>query len=139
MVRTTVQTSKHTKMQQMKMKIPKHKRGKQTASHARSPQQERALAKRVGGNIPPGSGSGSTKGDVRVKRVLYVEAKTTKNKSFSVTRAMLAKMETVAVAHGEMPAFVVEFNTNGKPDGEFAIVPIWVLDAIVQHAEDEKL
>lgn len=112
------------------MQVPKKYKGKQSASHARSPQQEAALAKRTGGRVTPGSGCGNQKGDVRVKRVLRLEAKTTKHKSFSVTRELVERLESTAMAHGELPAIVVEFNNDGKPACEVAVVPTWVLDAI---------
>lgn len=81
-----------------------------------------------------GSGNGNEKGDVRVKGLARIEAKTTKNKSFSVTRDMLSKIEEAAVTSGELPAFVVEFvDERGRPQGEVAVVPTWVLDILTQE------
>lgn len=100
-------------------------------SHRRSRDQEKELATRVGGKCTPGSGSKSVKGDVRVKGVIRIEAKTTKNKSFSVTQDMLDKIEEAALAHGELPIIVVEFNDgNGRKLREVAVVPTYVLSEL---------
>ena len=107
----------------------------QTPSHARSPKQEKCLAHRLGGERVRGSGCGTEKGDVRIKGVARVETKTTGAQSFSVTREMLDKIETAALSSGEVPAFVVEFNNDGVPAGEFAVVPMWVLEMVVEGVE----
>jgi hypothetical protein len=115
------------------MKIPKRLQGKHTASHARSPQQEAELAKRTGGRVTRGSGCGNEKGDVRIRGVARIEAKTTKHKSFSVTQDMLDKIEEAAMTSGELPALVIEFiDGEGKPKREVAVVPTWVLDVLTQ-------
>lgn len=102
-----------------------------TASHRRAPRQEASLAKRVQGAVTPASGARDVKGDVRVRRVVRIEAKTTKNQSFSVTREMVRKIEEAAASGAEMPAIIVEFNDGfGKPVCEVAIVPTYVLDWI---------
>lgn len=103
-----------------------------TNSHRRAPKQEREVASRVGGRITPASGSRDVKGDVRVKKVIRIECKTTKNKSFSVTREMIEKLETAAVLSGEMPVLVVEFNDGkGRKEGELVICPSYVLDTFI--------
>lgn len=100
-------------------------------SYRRSRKQERELAGRLGGRTTLASGSKHEKGDVRVKGVVRIEAKTTKNKSFSVTLEMISLIEDAAVMSGEMPAIVVEFNDGrGKKLKEVAIVPTYVLDAL---------
>src|SRR5262245_59177471 len=66
-------------------------------SHLRSRRQEKELAKRVSGHRISGSGSGHTKGDVRRKRVVRIEAKTTKYRSFGVTLDMVEKIENAAL------------------------------------------
>lgn len=121
------------------MQIPKRMKGKGggLTSHARSPKQEKELAKRVGGKTVRGSGSGKEKGDVRVHRVCRIEAKTTNKKSFSVTREMIEKIETAAICYGEMPVIIVEFNDNGVKDCEVAITPTWVLDLITQSNDNQ--
>lgn len=105
-------------------------------SHDRARKQERELAKRVGGRVTPGSGAFSLKGDVRVKSLMRIEAKTTKNKSFSVTLEMIEKIEEAALSHGEVPVIVVEFNDgNGKKLKEVAVIPAYVLDQLGYHLD----
>ena len=71
---------------------------------------------------------------MRVRGVLRIEAKTTKNKSFSVTRDMVQSICNTAVAYGELPALIVEFlNAAGKPELEIAIVPTYVLNSIISN------
>lgn len=104
---------------------------KGTASHRRARKQEKELASRIGGRTTAASGSRDEKGDARKKGVLRLEAKTTKNKSFSVTLEMVTKIEDAALASGEMPCIVVEFNDGrGKKLKEVAVVPVYVLDEL---------
>ncbi len=106
-------------------------KAKGNPSYRRSTKQEKELAGRLGGRRTPGSGSGPEKGDVRIKGVLRIEAKTTKNKSFSVTLDMVEKIEQAALLCGETPAILVEFNDGrGKKVREIAIVPSYVLDIL---------
>lgn len=106
-----------------------------TASHKRSKKQEKALAGRVGGKLTPASGARDVKGDVRVKGILRIEAKTTKRRSFSVTLDMIAQIEDAAVSTGEMPVIIVEFITpEGKPIKEVAICPTYVLQEIATRS-----
>lgn len=105
-----------------------------TASHRRAPKQEKALMKRIGGVLTPASGARDVKGDVRLKRVLRVEAKTTKNKSFSVTLEMIDKIEQAAASGAELPVIVIEFHDGyGRPIREVAVVPSYVLDQIAER------
>lgn len=111
--------------------LNRHK-GKPVA-YRHSKKQEKREAKRLGGRLTPASGAKATKGDVKVKGVLRLEAKATVNKSFSVTREMVRKIEDAALSSGEMPAIVVEFlEPDGKIAHRIAVVPYYVLDAIVQ-------
>lgn len=103
-----------------------------TRSHKRSKAQERETAKRTGGRLTPASGSGAVKGDVRLKGLARIECKTTKNKSFSVTREMVDRLETAATLSGEMPVIVVEFNDDhGRKLGELVVCPSYVLDTLL--------
>lgn len=79
-----------------------------------------------------GSGNGPEKGDVKkYNGVFRIEAKTTIKNSFSVTRQMVEKVEQVALAHGELPAIIIEFlDEKGKPWKEVAVVPTDVLDSL---------
>lgn len=110
----------------MSLRQPKRLRGVKTASHTRAPKQEKELADRLGGKRVKGSGSGFDKGDVRIKGVALIEAKCTKNKSFSVTREMVDKLENAACAQGELPILVVEFIGYGK----LCVCPEWALDTL---------
>jgi hypothetical protein len=102
-----------------------------TPSHDRSKKQEKELAKRVGGYRTTASGAFYVKGDVRRKGVVRIEAKTTKNKSFSVTLDMVDKIEHAALSCGELPVIVVEFlDSQGRKFKELAVVPAYVLDSL---------
>lgn len=106
-----------------------------SSSHKRSRTQEASLAKRVRGLTTPASGSRDVKGDVRVRRVLRLEAKTTKNKSFSVTLEMVRKIEEAAASGAELPVIVVEFHDGyGRPIAEVVVAPSYVLDEIAEKA-----
>lgn len=100
-------------------------------SHRRSKKQEKEIAGRIGGKITPASGSREVKGDVRLKGIVRVEAKTTRNKSFSVTLDMIQKIEDAAISAGEMPVLIVEFTDGyGRKVAEVAVCPTYVLDSI---------
>lgn len=115
--------------------IPTPKRlgggSKLNASQRRSKVQEKETASRLGGRVTKQSGGGIfEKGDVRVKGLVRVESKTTKHSSFSVTDAMLDKIEMQALAAGEMPVFEVDLR-NGER-GVY-VVPKWCLDGLIQQ------
>lgn len=100
-------------------------------SYRRSRRQEKEIATKLGGRRTAASGSKDEKGDVRLKGVLRIEAKTTKNKSFSVTLDMISQIEEAALASDEMPVIAIEFNDGrGKKIKEVAVVPMYVLDLI---------
>lgn len=103
-----------------------------TKSHKRAPKQEGELAKRFGGKCVPGSGAGYQKGDVKKAHGMFrIEAKTTKNKSFSVTRAMVDKIEQAALTCNETPVIIIEFiDEQGRPEKELAIIPTYALGEI---------
>lgn len=107
-------------------------------SHRRSKRQEASLAKTLGGKRTPASGSGAVKGDVRVKGVVRIEAKTTKNASFAVTRKMIDAIETAAVGAAEMPVIIVEFHDGfGKDLQSVAIVPMWALETLLANQKEK--
>lgn len=103
-----------------------------TSSHRRAPRMEKELAARSGGRVTPGSGNGYLKGDVhKAWGAIRIEAKTTKRKSFAITRDMIRKIEEAAGATEEVPVIVVEFiDETGKPEMEVAIVPTYALPLI---------
>lgn len=104
----------------------------QSPAHRRSPKQESMLAKRGKGKLTPGSGNKTHKGDViKYNGIFRIEAKCTNNKSFSVTRDMIKKIEDAALPAGELPAIIIEFiDGRGRPTQEIAVVPTYVLDSI---------
>ncbi len=100
-------------------------------SHHRSKRQETEIARRTKGRITPGSGNQKIKGDVRIKGIARIEAKTTKHKSFTVTLDMYRKIEEAALASQELPIIVIEFNNGfGKKVAELAVVPTYILDQL---------
>lgn len=107
-------------------------KGSRTPYHRRARQMEEELAKETGGKLTPGSGNGNVKGDIQnAYGCIRIEAKTTKNKSFSVTRDMVRKIEDAALPNGELPAIVVEFmDIEGKPEMSIAVVPTYLLQGI---------
>jgi len=118
------------------IKVPKEKKEakeKQHSSVQRSHNQETEIANEIGGRKTLASGALDEKGDVRIKGVVRIEAKTTQHKSFSVTREMIHKIEEAAVAFGEIPVIVVEFqNKNAQPTDSVCIVPRWALEMITK-------
>lgn len=105
-----------------------------SGSHRRSPKQENELAALVNGRRTAASGARDEKGDVRIKGVTRLEAKTTKNKSFSVTMDMIDKIETAATSSAEMPAIVIEFNDgNGRKLKECAVIPLYALQTLLAN------
>jgi hypothetical protein len=100
-------------------------------SHARAVKQEKELAKRTKGRVTLASGAKNIKGDVRIYKIARIEAKTTRHKSFNVTRAMIEQLEDAALPAGEVPIIVVEFlDRYGQPISEVAVVPTYVLDKL---------
>ena len=112
------------------LREPKRLKSFLTKSHARAPVQEKEIAKRLGGERVSGSGCGRIKGDVRVKGILRVEAKTTKNESFRVTTEMLEKIEQAAITEGEVPAMVIEMRGRS-----LAILPVYALEMLAGSKE----
>jgi len=105
-----------------------------TNSHRRAKKQEREIAKKIGGRITPASGARDVKGDVRIKGIIRIEAKTTKAASFSVTTEMIDKIEAAAVGSAEMPALVIEFNDGfGRKIREVAVVPMYSLQTLLEN------
>jgi hypothetical protein len=109
------------------------RRANLTKSHRRAPRMEKEVAKRLGGKLTPGSGSGAVKGDIRLKGIARIECKCTKNKSFSVTLEMLEKIEAAGAQGAELPIIVIEFLDGlGRKIKEVAVCPTYVLDSLTQ-------
>lgn len=113
---------------------PKKKQGP-TPSHARAKVQEAKLAKRIGGKVTPGSGSKYQKGDVRLRGIVRVECKTTKNKSFSVTTDLIDKLDAAVFGSDELPMFEIELNSGTH---RAVVLPGHAMDMIVELLEDKK-
>ena len=106
----------------------KKKRG-QSPSHARSREQEREAAQRLGGRVQKGSGCGHyQKGDVRVPKLVRLEAKTTKHASLPLTVDMIQKLEDACVGADEVPVIEVELRL-----GKYRcyVIPDWALELVL--------
>lgn len=116
-----------------------HKAKQSKAYHASSG-LETEVAKKVGGRRTAGSGNKKEKGDVRLNGVLRIEHKATQNKSFSVTRDMLEKIELAGRGCDEIPILVVEFlDKRGKPTGiQVAITPFQDLLDLLDLSRDKE-
>lgn len=111
--------------------LPKRLTG-QHPSVKRSKRQESDIAQRVGGGVTKASGAGAfEKGDVRIKGLVRIEAKTTQAKSFRVTDEMIRKIESQALAAGELPVIEIEIGGGSQ---KVAILPIWAFDALLDAA-----
>lgn len=105
-----------------------------SASHRRSKKQEKGLAQKLGGRLTPASGAKDVKGDVRIKGMVRVEAKTTLHKSFSVSLDMIGKIEDAATGSAEMPVIVIEFHDgHGRVLKEVAVLPMYSLQTLIDN------
>lgn len=105
-----------------------------TNSHRRAPKQEKELSGRLNARQTSASGAKDVKGDLRIKGLVRIEAKTTKHASFSVTREMIRKIEDAAVQTGEMPCIIVEMNDSfGKKLDEVAVMPMYALETLLAN------
>ena len=69
------------------------------------------------------------KGDVRLRGVVRVECKTTANKSFSVTKEIVDKLEAACFGAGEIPLIQVEICSGAH---RLIVMPDWALDLIME-------
>lgn len=103
-------------------------------AHNRAPAMEREIAKRIGGKTTKASGAQGEKGDARVRGLVRVEAKATSRKSFSVTAAMIDKIEAAGLGAGELPYIEVELlGADGKPQHRVAVMPVWAVDLLLSR------
>lgn len=126
----------------MDFKPPKRFSTGTTGGHRHWRKQESALATETGGKLTPGSGSGRTVGDVRVKGWSRLEAKSTDKQSFSVTRAMVQKVDMAALQSGEvLPAITLDFvDTVGgvtNVSHSVCIVPRYALEMLLGVAKEQ--
>lgn len=120
------------------VRVPKRLRA-QTPAHARSVQQERETAERLGGRTTPGSGSKYQKGDVRRRGLFRIECKCTRNASFSVTRTMVRKLDEATLGTKEIPVFQVELLGNdriGQSDMKFYVVRAQDMEEMLERLGD---
>jgi hypothetical protein len=101
----------------MPHKLPKHLIPKPDTTRSRSKRQETRIAKDLKGRATINSGATFSENDV-VTDFCEVEAKTTRNKSFSLKPDEFRKLEKKAKP-GLMPVFIVEFETHEK---EFVVM-----------------
>lgn len=105
-----------------------------SASHRRSKKQEKELVGRIGGQRTPASGARDVKGDVRIKGVARIEAKTTKHASFSVSLDMIGKIEDAVTSTDEMPVIIIEFHDGqGRKIKEVAVMPMYSLETLLAN------
>jgi len=97
-------------------------------SQKRSQRQEKRAAKRIGGDVQPASGAGSSKGDVRKAFDTRMECKLTRSKSFSLKLSELEKIEREA-SSGEKPVFEIEFQ-GVYPHKRYVVLPGWLYDQL---------
>lgn len=103
----------------------------------RAPQHEAQAARRLGGHVVKGSGSGFTKGDVRVPGVLRLECKTTSADSFRLTREIVRKIEDATAGTNELPCVEVEFlNAKGEREAAVCVMPSWALEMLTGGKAD---
>lgn len=123
----------------MTLRIPKSMKGK-SLSHHRSPKQEKETARRIGGSLVPGSGSGSfNRGDVRIKGVSVIECKTTMRKSFAVTREVIDKIDNAAIERSSIPAIYVELlSDKGNPTHTCYVVPEWAFEMLLNAYKERS-
>ena len=112
----------------------KFKDRKPHLAQERAPKHEADTAKRLGGSVVKGSGSGFQKGDVRIPGVMRLECKTTLKDSFRLTREIVRKIEDAPAGTNEIPCIEVEFlNTKGERECAVSIMPTWALETITDY------
>lgn len=87
---------------------------------------EKRAAKRLGGQVTPGSGNKEyAKGDIR-KTQFVIESKATVKASMSVKQAWLAKVQKEALDAGKDPALIIQFVDaygNTVKSGSWVMIP----------------
>lgn len=112
------------------------KKERQSKGYWAAPRQEKKLAKRLGGQTITGSGSKLRKGDVEVRGIVRIEAKTTSADSFRVSKEMLQKIRNASLPSDQVPAIIIEFlNAKGLPEGEVAVIPVDMLETLIHGAK----
>lgn len=105
------------------------------SNRKRSQRQERRLAEKVGGKVTPASGAlWHQKGDVRSEHFL-IEAKTTRNKQYTLKYEDLQKISHEAAISGKTPVFAITFEGVSK---DFAVIPFDFIDCISLDGNIQK-
>ena len=102
-------------------------------SHVHAPKQEQRLANQFGGRTTKGSGSKGEKGDVVVAEKVVIEAKSTQNKSYSLTRKLVKKMEDETLSKGKIPTFQIDFLDGDQVDCQLAVIPMWAFEMLLEE------
>lgn len=119
------------------LKTPKHIKSRPHVAQRHSIVQEKRVADSIGGQTIKGSGRGVIKGDSRKKGFVRVENKCTANKSFSVNKEMIEKIESAALLAGEIPVIQVDLLTKqGSIDCSFLLLPTHALASILELREE---
>lgn len=112
----------------------KERKARPSPSHVRARKQEKQAAALLGGRATPASGAGEIKGDIQIRRIARIECKTTKNKSFPLTRELMHKIEEAAMSNGEAPVLLIEFNDGvGNKIGDLAVIPTYLLEEFCER------
>jgi len=116
------------------MKQRRKSRIYKSASHANASKQESKQVKVLGGEAVRGSGCGFDKADTKIKDVLRLECKSTINKSFSVTKKILDKVNNACMGT-EIPAVHVELVNKDSGDVTDAcyIIPVWAMEILINN------
>lgn len=85
-------------------------------------QQEKDIAKSMGGRLTPASGAKDVLADVRVPGEWRIEAKSTHNKSYRLTRDLFNDVAIAGSASCERPAVMVRFLQGGKPVDDLVVI-----------------
>jgi len=88
-----------------------------------------------------GSGAGREKGDVRGVGLFRLECKTTKNRSYSLTRDMIEKVEaSVTAGSTEIPYMEIVVDDQSHDPKTCLVFPGWagadIIAALAQYRED---
>lgn len=97
-----------------------------TVNQKRSQKQEKRAAKKFGGRVQAGSGSGAEKGDVREPHYSRQEHKTTSAKSYGLKLAELQKIEAEC-SSGETPSFHITFD-GVHPAKTYVVIPEYLFE-----------
>ena len=95
---------------------------------------EKHLQKELGGKLTPGS----RVGDLQYSDFLLIEKKSTVNKSISLKKDHLDKIECIAFENRRTPALVVEFETTKRSfrPSQWAVIPLDFLKELLELKEN---